>query len=355
MQPLLLRFLQTSPGEGARLFAELTQVERTGLVRAARGHGLSGVVLSAIEADAAAIQSEDLQFLRRDARALAAGTLRTRMLLFRALDSLSDAGVRATPLKGYALGSRLYQEPLRRPASDVDLLILPEELPLAEAALTRMGLQTREEHAAAYEREFHHHLSYSGKAGLVELHFRAMTGFGTEIPAQALLEHSREGELEGHPIRLLEPSRELLFLAVHAAKHLLSRLSWLYDLKLYVERMPVDWSVLVSMSRETGTDVAAFLALNAAQASLGAAIPRDVLEQLRPSWWQGRVIDLLFTEERLVSAELGRSKVALLGVPALLSSSFSRSIRFSAHHGLRVLRRRVAFRFPAIAPPSWRG
>ena len=113
--------------------------------------------------------------------------------------------------------------------------------------------------------------------------------------------------------------------------------------------------MLVSLSRDTGTDVAAFLALNAARTALDAAIPDEVLDQLRPPWWQARVIDMLFTEERLVSSELSQSKVALLGIPALLTSSFTRSLRFSAHHGLRVVRRRVAFRFPGVAPQSWRG
>ncbi len=52
---------------------------------------------------------------------------------------LADAGIRCSPLKGPQLGERLYGDLGRRPSSDVDLLVVPEQLHAAVEVVRRLG------------------------------------------------------------------------------------------------------------------------------------------------------------------------------------------------------------------------
>jgi hypothetical protein len=57
----------------------------------------------------------------------------------RAIAALAGAGIRSAPLKGPALSEDLYDDPGRRPSSDVDLLVAPEQLHDAVAVVCELG------------------------------------------------------------------------------------------------------------------------------------------------------------------------------------------------------------------------
>ena len=104
--------------------------------------------------------------------------MRVKALLLRSLDALAAVGVVPVLLKGYGLGLRLYPEPLQRATTDVDLLVAGAEVEGASGALVGLGLRPLGEEAAAHARAHEHHLTFTGAAGMVELHFRALVGYG---------------------------------------------------------------------------------------------------------------------------------------------------------------------------------
>jgi len=62
-----------------------------------------------------------------------------QLVSLRAIATLADAGVRALALKGPLMGEAIYGDPGRRPSSDIDLLVSPEQLPAAVEVLRGMG------------------------------------------------------------------------------------------------------------------------------------------------------------------------------------------------------------------------
>lgn len=74
---------------------------------------------------------------------------------------------------------------------------------------------------------------------------------------------------------VLQPEDELIYLAVHAARHRLERLGSLYDLRLFLERHPLDWTRIGSRARSFGVAHAVALALWAAERRIGVALPED--------------------------------------------------------------------------------
>jgi hypothetical protein len=149
--------------------------------------------------------------------------------------------VPAVALKGPLFAERYYQRPSARGTSDVDLLVSEEDLDRAIESLGPLGYTVLDssQQIAWSRREHHHlHLTRPGCPDL-ELHFHAYRGFGVTLRTGALA-HGSLPARSFERLRVAAPEDELVYLAVHAASHRFGRLSWLYDLRLVVERMSPD-------------------------------------------------------------------------------------------------------------------
>ena len=154
---------------------------------------------------------------------------------------------------------------------------------LRREALTELGLSRLPEETEEWHRSFHHHINFSGPGALVELHFRASSGFGSSIEADDLVSRSTVSEVEGRKVRFLEPHDEMAYLATHAAGHLLQRVGWLVDFKLLADAHPeLDWRVVATRARESGMAVPVFLSLSVARDVLALPVPFEVLDSLAP-------------------------------------------------------------------------
>ena len=226
------------------------------LDRWVRVHGVEGLVASC-----------SVEPARRAALALQFDVAR------RQLDAIGRAfaagDVASVVLKGIPLAVRLYADPMMRPSVDFDLLVSPDRIGAAEAALARLGYETESGRRGAFfrERHFHVHVTAPGRVP-VELHRLAYAGFGRELTAADLFEGRRPSPAGGEALFVPSPERELVYLAVHAAAHRFSRIGWLYDIKLLLEQGFTDstleeaWT-FAARTGFRGPLVAATLLLNA--------------------------------------------------------------------------------------------
>jgi hypothetical protein len=292
--------------------------EADGLVRAAVHHGLAGFVAHAVDRAGWALPEESRALLRRESLAGAARALRVKALLVRGLEALASVGVVPVLLKGYGLALRLYPDPLQRATTDVDFLVARGEVDAAVRALTGLGLAVRAGDAARHGEEDSHHVELAGPAGLVELHFRALAGWGRALEGDALVARAVEGEVEGRRVRWLRPEDEAVYLALHASNHLLQRLAWVFDLKLLAGR-GLDWRAVVEGARGTAWPHMAWYGWEAARRVLDAPVPVEVLDALAPPGWQRVLAGRFFSDARLLGAELARSKPAWVAAKLLLA------------------------------------
>ncbi len=152
------------------------------------------------------------------------------------LEAFERAGIRSVALKGPVLGERIYPEPALRPAGDLDFLVTPDTFDRAMEVLRTLGMvertpphvARRAPHAAEFE---------SPDRIRVELHWQASSRPGTTLDSAPLVARSVPFPLgDGHETRVLELADELLYLAVHAARHRLTRLRWLWEIRTLLER-----------------------------------------------------------------------------------------------------------------------
>ena len=64
-----------------------------------------------------------------------------QLMSLRAMAVLADAGIRSSALKGPLLGEAIYGDPGRRLSGDIDLLVAPEQLPLAVDVIRGLGYE----------------------------------------------------------------------------------------------------------------------------------------------------------------------------------------------------------------------
>jgi len=222
----------------------------------AQHHGVIPQLSAAMEQAAPEVPAAFLQRLREESLKNTRQALWLTRELFRILAQLKARNVDALPYKGPVLAELLYHNVAARQFSDVDILILERDLPIAVAALHELGyepgieLTPRQERAylrSGYEYTFD---SENGR-NLVELQWNVLPKFySVDLTTQALLERSRVVTFGGQTIRTLSSEDLLIVLCLHAAKHAWAQLSWLSDIARLAQTQPMDWD---SVGRTTSS------------------------------------------------------------------------------------------------------
>ncbi len=234
------------------------------LLEGALRHGLVSRLLAALPADRRGLPPAFEPRLRREVAGLRVRAALLSAALDEVLRALARRGIRTVPLKGPVLAERLYPDPALRPSSDLDLLVADADFDRAAAALEELGYALDRGWSAAYQRRHHHHVSLHRPPGpTVELHYRAVSGFGTFLPGEELIARAHPfATATGAPALVLSPEDELLHLCLHAAGHLFQRLGWLEDVALLLERhADLDRARVTERARAMGGSSALALAL----------------------------------------------------------------------------------------------
>jgi len=320
----------------AQLQAVLPTVAFDQVVDGAARHGLSAWVAENV--GTAVLPS--MPRLLADARATIANAHRHRRFTLAVLDALLAEGLEPIAVKGAVLAQRLYPNPLVRPSSDVDVLVHAEQLDRAARALHTLSLHRQADSALADPFEDHHHLSFSGQRGLVEVHFRLISSFGRGSFDDAGAQ-SRAGRFafEGRPVRVLAPEDEFLYLAVHAANHGFLRASWLVDLQQYLQRFPqLDLELMAQRAARAGFLQALVVTLGLLERLLEVELP-PAAAKLPARARRGRVDALVYSGALLESAALSNHRLGSFALRLWMVDSPRRAL-YQVVDGLKRFARR---------------
>lgn len=208
------------------------------------------------------------------------------------LERLVQAGIPVIPLKGVALAESLYGEVTLRACSDVDVLVPGYAVGRALDRLWADGFRSADRYhvgPAEIDRLLRSNMEYRlvSPPGpfqyLLELHWdiawrwRADSRMVDDLWADA-----RPGTVLGVDASVLSPEWELLYLAVHAARHRWSALKWLVDIHEVCERGGLNWAGVEDRARRFGLERALHLSLGACRALLGTALPPELERQAPP-------------------------------------------------------------------------
>jgi len=218
--------------------------------------------------------------------------------LVRVLEHLEARGIRAMPYKGPALAQTLYGDVTAREFSDLDILVCPEDVRNAKAALAQLGYKSTIELTARSERAYissGYEYSFDSLAGphLLELQWRIVPRFySVDLDAAILFERAEPVILGGHSFSTLCLQDLLLVLCVHAAKHVWVQLSWLCDLAALAGSARVDWDAAWRQAHRLGLQRIVAVNLLLAHDLLGLPLPLPIQSWLK----KDRVSEILKAE-----------------------------------------------------------
>ena len=207
----------------------------------------------------------------------------------RTLDVLRAAGIRPVALKGLDVLHRLYERFDERTLDDVDLLVRPDEVERALAALEGAGYRG----PGAPSREhwlrssFEMPLTSPGPVGvLVEIHWSLGQERRYTIDLDGVLARTLPFEVAGRPVSRLDPHDAVAHLLLHHVQHYFDRrLKWMLELVRTASEPGFSWQTTAERLRRWGGRRAAGDALRHVRKLFPEAVPSEALRLLPvPAW-----------------------------------------------------------------------
>jgi hypothetical protein len=190
------------------------------------------------------------------------------------------------PIKGITLLNRVYGNPALRPMLDIDLLVKPDDTKRISRLMKDQGAHQHTGLQSKFLDSFLQHIpAITWKNTLFEFH---TSFFGKTDPfslstGQAW-KNSQPYTLFNQKIQMLSPETELVYLTLHAYKHLVRksfRLVWLNDVILYLKRMEFSPDKALSLL-QNDSDKKAFYSMMGLAASLNqATLPPQFTKELK--------------------------------------------------------------------------
>ncbi len=192
-------------------------------------------------------------------------------------------------IKGPVLAQELYRDITKRQISDLDILVSEHDLLAIADILLERGFQSSlplsllsNSGFIALDNDFTflHHT----KKIMVELHWKLFPArhkmpleFGT------LHHNARKIILQKHPLTTLSPENNLLYLSLHAAKHLFEQLKWLCDIdRLVRNSTALDLERVLETADQIEVSDALLLALLMSKELYHTPLPDQITERRSP-------------------------------------------------------------------------
>ena len=254
----------------------------------AERHRLSPVVYEAVFGAAQdLISPEELDRLRQAAAPSVTAGKALLWELIRLHRLLEGAQIPVIPYKGPLLARVAYGSFLLREYLDLDFAVEQKNIPRMLAVLESAGycpqFDRREAHAgedgiAPGQYSFQSH----PEKILAEFHTeRTLRYFPTPIDFQDLNSRLMTVEIGEQRLRTFCVEDTLIMLCVHGGKHFWERLGWVLDIAKLTMAQPVDWALLSRIAAKMESTRVLHLGLYLAHDLFGAALPRNMLEEIR--------------------------------------------------------------------------
>lgn len=266
------------------------EADWTDLIALAARHDLIPLLSAGVAASDVAIPQAIQERLRRQARASEMRNCLAWEQLTQLVAAFNRAGLEPTILKGALFAHRYYRSPGLRPFGDLDILVPPADRKRAEQTLLALGYQAAmgtDNEGQEWLSENHFHWVYTLEGGLpVELHW-ALTRADFEIhfDLEALAQRSRPFSLPEGRAWAFSPEDEIVYLAVHAAKHRFGvPLRHYTDLAVILATSALDWPRLWQQAAAVGAEKAVKTSLGIARELGLLSLPEAQAEQVAAIW-----------------------------------------------------------------------
>lgn len=280
--------------------------------------------------------------------------------LRRLLRVFDEHDISVIPIKGPILALN-YPDIALRSFNDLDLVVRPQDIERATAALNRLGYHRHRTLTAdkeAFLLAKHNQRAFADSAGrlTIELHWKLFCEEKSRaFPSARMYEKLTTCVLPrgDRPVHVLSAENTLLYLCVHAALSMYERVNWITDIAVHLRaNSQLDWEKVFALAEAGGERRALSLGLFLASELLHVKLPSPVAKRIEVDvavrrlasvmcagfWNRVPVISEPLTSLNmcLLLREHGRDKWRLL-VWAFMRPSLADLETISLPHGLKWL------------------
>ena len=254
-------------------------------IECVRHHGVSGLLWKSISRDLFQMSFPEYvrDWLRDSYYAIAA----TNTLMLESLEEIQkefqSRGIDFLTVKGSILLNDIYDDIGTRPMNDIDILVKPEELHIANSVLLEIG----------YGNEDYSPKEYSRGAVALEVHTRLeelvtpvrlkMEFVPSTISDKKIWLNRIDNKLLGFPLSTPSMEDMLALTVLHTAfKHEFERFIWIIDFVRLIRKHVREkgWRAILKIAGDTGIHVLMNDLLKYAQMALGLQVPSHVYRKL---------------------------------------------------------------------------
>lgn len=283
-QALVVECTKIRPGDTSDLAGESTDWES--VLRIARSNAVVPLLYKALSVTGTDLMPTAFaENLRSEFESSSRRSLEMTGELMQILDLLDGDGIEAVPYKGPAIAQSLYGNIALRQFKDLDLLLLPRDVPRARATLEAQGFSTDAVtvmHESPLIRTWNEMPFTKGEL-IVELQWRAAPAyFAPSVSLEPMWSRLGSGKIGGRDVPALSPEDLLLLLSIHGAKHTWERLSWIADIARIPDAYPgIDFELAGRRASVAGVRRMLRLAVLLASDLLDAGMPGEIVDDAR--------------------------------------------------------------------------
>ncbi len=209
------------------------------------------------------------------------------------LDAFQKAAIPAILLKGAHLAGAIYEDSALRSMEDVDLLVKAGDFARAQEVLVSLGYVLDGECAwneLDRNRTGHTYVKSAPPRVHIEIHNNPHHGYRTgdysRFDLQGIWERASPVRIGGANALGMSPEDLLLFLSWHYRFHYFSKLIWLYDIGVILQRHGniIDWPGLMASAHWARLDTTLYYCLQLASMMLKAPLCIDGSVKLQPPY-----------------------------------------------------------------------
>ena len=186
----------------------------------------------------------------------------------------------AVPLKGPALAMALHGDVGMRQFGDLDIFVPADRVPHAKKVLADRGCHFRLSSQGSVLAE------YEGRNGCVGIDLQwvfAPKQYSFPIDIEQFWAGVEPVLLGSARVLQPSPGDQVRLLTAHAAKHCWSKLGWIIDMAVFIQRhyLTLDWRRELEQSRHLGGERLVLLGARLATDVLGTALPGEVMSAMQ--------------------------------------------------------------------------
>lgn len=215
-------------------------------------------------------------------------TFRDNLLLFQKTEQIvqnfRQAGIETILLKGAALSLSYYNSSALRPMADIDLLIKPEDLPKALNLLEKNNWRLISGSPVLFMDVDPTCQFQDADGGELDLHWQMMRDCWNADKTEDLWNDAFEIKIGNTPVKILSPTHQLFHVCWHGVQYNPTPpIRWIADAMtvLRTSQDEINWEKLIGIAHLYRVDLMMFAALDYLDKNFAAAIPPEILRQLK--------------------------------------------------------------------------